>query len=448
MENFETLGLCKALNVSLDKIGFKKPTPIQAQAIPLILNGRDLLGSASTGTGKTGAFAIPVIDKIISSDEDCALIVTPTRELAKQVINVVRDLLGPSNSVKACCLIGGEAIGKQLNQLKRKPRIIIGTPGRINDHLEKKSLSLKKATYLVLDETDRMLDMGFGIQIDQILKFMPKERQTLMFSATFPKNIITLSKKYLKNPERITIDTENTLSKNIKHEVINVDNSNKYKTLIDQLEKRDGAVLVFAKTKHSTEKIAKNLKRDGIKADALNGDLRQSKRDKIMRNFRENKIRVLIATDIASRGLDVPHLKHVINYDLPQVAEDYIHRIGRTARAGQSGEAICFVSPNEGHLWLSIDMLMNPDAKHHYAPRKKSNDKPYRGRRKSSGGSSNGKSFGDKPKRKSSGGSSNGKSFGDKPKRKSSGGSSKKTVRSSDAKPKKRFYAAKKKTKK
>ena len=431
MDNFEKLGLCQALNKSLKKIGFKKPTPIQAEAIPFILAGKDLLGSASTGTGKTGAFAIPVIDRIISSNKDeCALIVTPTRELAKQVINVFRDLLGPSNSIKACCLIGGEAIGKQLNQLKRNPRIIIGTPGRINDHLEKKSLSLKKTAYLVLDETDRMLDMGFGIQINQILKFMPQERQTLMFSATFPKNIITLSKKYLKNPERVTVDAENTLSKNIKHEVINIDNSKKYNILIEQLEKRKGAVLVFVKTKHSTEKIAKNLKRDGFKADALNGDLRQSKRDRIMKNFRENKIRVLIATDIASRGLDVRHLQHVINFDLPQVAEDYIHRIGRTARAGASGEAICFVSPNEGHLWLNIDMLLNPEAKHKYSTRGKSTNKSY------------------KPKRKSSGKSSNGKNFADKPKRKSSGKSSKKTVRSSDAKPKKRFYPAKKKTKK
>ncbi len=229
----------------------------------------------------------------------------------------------------------------------------------------------------------------------------------------------------------------NNLSKNIKHEVINVDNTSKYKTLIMQLEKREGAVLVFAKTKHSTEKIAKNLKRDGIKAEALNGDLRQSKRDKVMRNFRENKFRVLIATDIASRGLDVPHLQHVINYDLPQVAEDYIHRIGRTARAGASGEAVCFVSPNEGHLWLDIDMLMNPDKKRPASPRRNSGNKDgYKGKRKFGGG----KSFGDKPKRKSSGGESSGKNTNRKDQ------SSKKTVRSSDAKPKKRFFAAKKKS--
>ena len=441
MKNFDDFGLCKALNVSLNKIGFKTPTPIQSKAIPLILKGHDILGSASTGTGKTGAFAIPMIQKIITSRDDCALIVTPTRELAKQIIDVVRDLLGPSNNVKASCLIGGEAISKQLKQLRRNPRIIIGTPGRINDHLEKKSLSLKKTSYLVLDETDRMLDMGFGIQIDQILKFIPEKKQTLMFSATFPKNIITLSKKYLLSPERISIDAENTILENIKHEVINVDSSKKYKALILQLEKRDGSILIFAKTKYSTEKLAKNLKNDGIKAAALNGDLRQSRRDKIMKSFREKKIRVLIATDIASRGLDVPHLKHVINYNLPQVAEDYIHRIGRTARAGSSGNAICFVSPEEGHLWLNIDALMNPDSKHHSSSKRKgkSSSKKFKNQKSLSRKRKVDVSFKDKPKKQSKF-----KSKEKKSKRRNNT-SSRKTIRSSDAKPKKRFYPAKKK---
>ena len=441
MKNFDDFGLCQALNVSLNKIGFKTPTPIQSKAIPLILKGHDILGSASTGTGKTGAFAIPMIQKIITSRDDCALIVTPTRELAKQIIDVVRDLLGPSNNVKASCLIGGEAISKQLKQLRRNPRIIIGTPGRINDHLEKKSLSLKKTSYLVLDETDRMLDMGFGIQIDQILKFIPEKKQTLMFSATFPKNIITLSKKYLLSPERIAIDAENTILENIKHEVINVDSSKKYKALVLQLEKRDGSILIFAKTKYSTEKLAKNLKNDGIKAAALNGDLRQSRRDKIMKSFREKKIRVLIATDIASRGLDVPHLKHVINYNLPQVAEDYIHRIGRTARAGSSGNAICFVSPEEGHLWLNIDALMNPDSKHHSSSRRKgkSSSKKFKNQKSLSRKKKVDVSFKDKPKKQSKF-----KSKEKKSKRRNNT-LSRKTIRSSDAKPKKRFYPAKKK---
>ena len=441
MKNFDDFGLCKALNVSLNKIGFKTPTPIQSKAIPLILKGHDILGSASTGTGKTGAFAIPMIQKIITSRDDCALIVTPTRELAKQIIDVVRDLLGPSNNVKASCLIGGEAISKQLKQLRRNPRIIIGTPGRINDHLEKKSLSLKKTSYLVLDETDRMLDMGFGIQIDQILKFIPEKKQTLMFSATFPKNIITLSKKYLLSPERISIDAENTILENIKHEVINVDSSKKYKALILQLEKRDGSILIFAKTKYSTEKLAKNLKNDGIKAAALNGDLRQSRRDKIMKSFREKKIRVLIATDIASRGLDVPHLKHVINYNLPQVAEDYIHRIGRTARAGSSGNAICFVSPEEGHLWLNIDALMNPDSKHHSSSKRKgkSSSKKFKNQKSLSRKRKVDVSSKDKPKKQSKF-----KSKEKKSKRRNNT-SSRKTIRSSDAKSKKRFYPAKKK---
>ncbi len=439
IENFNTLRLCDALNDSLSRLGFKIPTPIQARTIPLILEGKDILGSASTGTGKTGAYAIPMIEKITASQHEFSLIITPTRELAIQVLKVIRDLLGPSNSIKACCLIGGEDITKQISQLKRSPRIVIGTPGRINDHLNKKSLTLSKTTYLVLDETDRMLDMGFGIQIDEILKFMPKEKQTLMFSATFPKNIITLSNKYLIRPVRIAVDNENTLSKNIKHEVINVDTSNKYKMLVSELEKREGTVLVFVKTKHNTETIAKKLKSDGTKAEALNSNLRQNKRNKIMKNFRENKFRVLVATDIASRGLDVPHIKHVINYDLPQVAEDYIHRIGRTARAGATGEAICFVSPNEGHLWLNIDMLLNPNERHLSLQKNslikkrsstKNEDKP---KRKFTAGE---KRFEDKPKRKFTAGE---KRFEDKPKRKFLT-----TIEKSNLKQKKRFFPAKK----
>ena len=286
-----------------------------------------------------------------------------------------------------------------------------------------------------------MLDMGFGIQIDQILKFMPNKKQTLMFSATLPKNIVTLATKYLIKPEKITMNIENSISKNIKHEVIHVDNTAKYKMLLAQLEIRDGAVLVFAKTKHSTEKITKNLKKDGIKANALNGDLRQSKRNKVMRGFKENQFKVLVATDIASRGLDVPHLKHVINYDLPQVAEDYIHRIGRTARAGANGEAICFVSPNEGHLWINIDMLVNPDAKNIISSRRGASNKRNsrkKIKRKFKTSENSGKKYKGKSKFKKN--ENDEKKFKGKKRL-----ASKKTIRSSDAKPKKRFYPAKKK---
>ena len=345
MTNFQRFGLSKNLNQALIDIDFIDPTPIQSKTIPIALEGRDILGSAQTGTGKTAAFCIPMIELLTRDLDMTALIMTPTRELARQVLDVVNKLIGQKSSIRSACLIGGEAMGKQLNQLRKGPRIIVGTPGRINDHLENETLDLMDCGYLVLDETDRMLDMGFGIQIDQTLQYLPSEKQTLLFSATLPTNIMKLSNKYLDNPQRIAIESEKILLKNINHDVINIDHNKKYKELLLQLSDRKGSVLIFAKTKHGTQRMARNLTNDGFKADALNGNLNQNKRDKVMNNFRLKKFKILVATDIASRGLDVDHIEHVINYDLPQVAEDYIHRIGRTGRAGSLGSAICFISP-------------------------------------------------------------------------------------------------------
>ena len=360
MNNFESFGLSKNLSKALLNMDFSTPTPIQEKAIPIALKGLDILGSAQTGTGKTAAFCIPMIEILSKNENMTALIMTPTRELARQVLEVVNQLLGNSNQLRSACLIGGEAMGKQLNQLRKGPRIIVGTPGRINDHLESETLDLMDCGYLVLDETDRMLDMGFGVQIDQTLQYLPAEKQTLLFSATLPEKIMKLSKKYLYNPERIAIGSEDILLKNIKHDILNIDHNKKYKELLSQLSQRSGSVLIFAKTKHGTQRMAKNLSNDGFKADALNGNLNQNKRDKVMKNFRLRKFKVLVATDIASRGLDVEHIEHVVNYDLPQVAEDYIHRIGRTGRAGSMGSTICFVSPEEQPLWDQINHLLNP----------------------------------------------------------------------------------------
>ena len=360
MNNFESLNLSENLNLALAKMNFSKPTPIQAQTIPFALQSKDILGSAQTGTGKTAAFCIPMVDILSKNENMTALIMTPTRELARQVLDVVNQLIGYESSLRTACLIGGEAMGKQLNQLRKGPRIIVGTPGRINDHLERETLDLMDCGYLVLDETDRMLDMGFGVQIDQTLQYMPSERQTLLFSATLPAKIMQLSKKYLHNPERIAIESDEVLLTNISHDILNIDHNKKYVELLKQLSQRDGSVLIFAKTKHGTQRMAKNLTNDGFKADALNGNLNQNKRDKVMSNFRSKKFKVLVATDIASRGLDVDHIEHVINYDLPQVAEDYVHRIGRTGRAGSKGSTICFISPEEQLLWDQIDYLLNP----------------------------------------------------------------------------------------
>jgi len=383
---FQDFGLCAALNTSLSKMKYKEPTPIQEQAIPLAIEGHDILGSAQTGTGKTAAFSIPLIEHLITADNfNCALVLTPTRELAKQVLDVIYQLLGPKSGINTAFIIGGDPYRKQFQQLERNPRIIVGTPGRINDHLDKGAIDLSATDFLVLDETDRMLDMGFGVQLDRIVKHLPEKRQTLMFSATMPNKVTELSAKYLNKPKRIEVGEVNTIATNIKQETINIEQPDKYKELVAQLHEREGTVIVFAKTKYGTEKMVKKLRTDGFTAEALHGDLKQSKRDRVMRNYREKTFRILVATDIAARGLDVPHIEHVINHDLPQVAEDYIHRMGRTARAGAKGSAISFISSSEWRKWHAIEMLLDPEAAMHKysepAPRKKTGrKKPYRGR--------------------------------------------------------------------
>ena len=359
MTNFSQYNLNEVLSKSLKNINFIIPTQIQEKAIPLVLQGNDILGSAQTGTGKTAAFCIPMIELLMRSNKGSALIMTPTRELAKQVSDVVHSLLGFKNKINTVSLIGGELMSKQLSQLKRRPRIFIGTPGRINDHLERGTLNLHDTNFLVLDETDRMLDMGFEVQINKILKFVPKKRQTLMFSATIPNNIIKLSAKYLNNSKRISMGKENIAPNNIKQEVIKLKSDEKLIEIKNQIFKREGSILVFVKTKYGTEKLVKSLSKEKIKSFALHGGLRQSKRNTVMKNFRDKKFRILIATDVAARGLDVPHIEHVINYDLPQMAEDFIHRIGRTARAGLDGVALSFVTKGDFLKWKEIQNILN-----------------------------------------------------------------------------------------
>lgn len=363
MKDFSTLGLSQQLANSLARMQFTTPTPIQAKAIPVALKGRDILGSAQTGTGKTGAFGIPLLERLLTTDKTTALIMTPTRELATQVLKSLQEMLGHGTGIKSALLIGGDSMYRQLNQLKARPRLIVGTPGRITDHLERRSLNLRDAGFLVLDETDRMLDMGFGEQIDRILKHMPKERQTLLFSATLPPYIVEVAKKYLHMPERIAVGDVHSPTQNIKQEMVKLATAEKYKALVEHLNRREGSVIVFVKTKHGADRMATKLQRDGHKAEAIHGDLKQSKRDRVIADFRDKEYRILVATDVAARGLDIPHIEHVINYDLPQVAEDYIHRIGRTARAGKTGEAVVFVAPEDGAKWKAIYHLMNPSDK-------------------------------------------------------------------------------------
>ena len=315
MQDFNELGLPEALNHSLQHIGFTVPTPIQAKAIPHALAGKDVLGSAQTGTGKTGAFGIPLVAKLINNPRGSALVLTPTRELADQVLKQLKSMLGKSSKIKTALLIGGDSMPNQLQQLRNNPRLIVGTPGRINDHLERGTLKLHDTEFLVMDETDRMLDMGFTVQIERILGYITKPHQTMLFSATLPNNIVKISEKYLKNPVHVNVSPQSSAADNIEHDIVRVNENEKYDNLILQLNSRKGFIILFMKTKYSTEKMAKRLSLAGHKADAIHGDLRQSKRDRVIANFRNKQFRILVATDVASRGLDIPHIEHVINYD-------------------------------------------------------------------------------------------------------------------------------------
>ena len=363
MENFKLLKIEDSLKNSLQKMNFTKPTPIQGMAIPAALEGKDILGTAQTGTGKTLAFSIPLINKLILDKNAFALVMCPTRELATQVMEAIKSIISDKINIKLALLIGGESMQKQLRQLGNRSRIIVGTPGRINDHLKRKSLNLSATKYLVLDETDRMLDMGFTPQIEMILKFVPKDHQTLLFSATLPQNILRISDRYLNKPERISTGATSVPIAKIKQETLQVFKENKYDELIDQFLARKGSILVFVKTKRGADKMVKKLKEEGHSADAIHGDLRQSKRDRVINSFRKGLKRILIATDVAARGLDIPLIQHVINYDLPQVPEDYIHRIGRTARAGSEGSALTFLTPDDRSMWNSINKLIDPNFK-------------------------------------------------------------------------------------
>ena len=396
METFTQLNLNQSLMQSINRMQFKIPTPIQAQAIPPALLGKDILGTAQTGTGKTLCYGIACLNKLLTDRGSNALIVCPTRELAVQVGDVLSGLIEHQMNIKSATLIGGESMQKQLRQLRKRPRLIIGTPGRLNDHLQRKSLRLNETYFLVLDETDRMLDMGFGVQIDRILKHVPKVRQTLMYSATLPEQIVKLSRKYLISPERISVGKSNVIAANIENEVIKIKNKEKYQLLLEQLEKREGTVLIFVKTKHGTVKMAKNLSHDHFMSEPLNGNLRQNKRDKVMKKFREKKFRIMVATDIAARGLDVPHIEHVINYDLPQLAEDYIHRLGRTGRAKANGSAVTFVSSKELGKWNEIERMLDPSIKRLSV---RNNSTSSKNKKKSSQNKSKSKLFNSKSKR-------------------------------------------------
>ena len=397
---FDALGINSQLVAALQKLNITMATPIQTQAIPLLLEGKDILASAQTGTGKTIAYVLPVLQQLLASDTATALILVPTRELAVQIKDSILDILGRGSSIFTAVLIGGEPMQRQFAQLKRRPRIIVATPGRLNDHLQRNSVKLNTTAYLVLDETDRMLDMGFAEQLETIIGHLPQQRQTMMFSATMPHNMMKLAGKYLNDPQRIAVGSENQAVAKIKQDIIKTSQSAKWSLLLKELDERDGSVIIFVKTKMGAEKLADQLREQNHSVNAIHGDLKQNHRSKVIQAFRLGKNRIMVATDVAARGLDVPHIQHVINYDLPQCPEDYIHRIGRTGRAGAEGNALCFVSPSENHIWNAIHRLMNPGEKSAHAPGgfPRHEERRSERRRPSSNRKPGGKPFGDKPR--------------------------------------------------
>ncbi len=353
--SFHEMYLPISLKQVLDKHNLFIPTPIQAQAIPLALQGRDILGSAQTGTGKTLAFAIPLIAKLLDDfSVSSALVIVPTRELAQQITNEIRKLLSQNSVLKIALLIGGESIFKQLSQLQKEPQIMVGTPGRIIDHIKREALMAYNVNILVLDEMDRMFDMGFGVQIEEIMKYLPKIRQTLMFSATLPNGIVKLAAKYLDQPEYISIKNEVTISTKVKQEIIYASELEKYDKLITQLCQREGSIIIFVKTKQGADQLANKLRKDNYSALAIHGNLMQRERERVISSFRNGRNQIMVATDVASRGLDIPHVQHVINYDVPQSQADYIHRVGRTARAGAEGHALSFITPQDRRKLLVL----------------------------------------------------------------------------------------------
>lgn len=354
---FDALGLKKAVIKAIKNIGYVKPTPVQAEFIPAVLKGRDALASAQTGSGKTSAYTIPVLDKLLGDEEAAALFVAPTRELAQQIQTVFKEL-AKDTGINTALITGGKNMQGQLRKLKTNPRVIIGTPGRLNDHLKRKSLKLDKTAVVVWDETDRMLDLGFAAQIEEIISFLPEGKQTLMLSATFPPRVLKLAQKYLNNPEQIIIGGLNNPSRNVEQKNIKIEGNEKLKTLTRLLEDLKGQALVFVKTQRAAAEITKYLKKTLFDAAALHGGLKQKDRDAALKGFREQAFKILVATDVAARGLDIPSISTVINYELPQNPGEYIHRLGRTGRYDKTGLCLNLIARADRTAWKEIKAFL------------------------------------------------------------------------------------------
>lgn len=361
MSQFIDFQLPSSLMGAITAKGFTTPTPIQQMAVPKAISGLDLIGLAQTGTGKTAAFLIPALKRILDKEIERALVLAPTRELAIQILDVLKELTVNDHHIKSALLIGGASMGFQMRSLDRRPRVVIATPGRLIDHLERGSLSLDTFGFVVLDEADRMLDMGFAPQVERVFKSLPDKRQTLLFSATFPKTLMKMAEKYMNSPERISVlPKEQALSK-LKQTPIMIDGAKKNDAVLELLKARSGLTIIFARTQIRTDRLMRFLKAGGIKAVGIHGGRTQGQRRDALERFKDGSYPVMVATDVAARGLDIPAIELVINFDLPQTPEDYIHRIGRTARAGAEGEAISYVTPDEERHWKMIQRVVSGD---------------------------------------------------------------------------------------
>lgn len=346
-KRFYEFGLSDAILGSLNEMGFEEPTPIQKTAIPPILSGRDIVGQAQTGTGKTAAFGIPIIEKGKKGKLPYAIVLAPTRELAVQVAQEL-NRIGQNKGILSVPIYGGQSIERQISSLRKGVDIVVGTPGRVIDHIRRKTLVLKEIKTVVLDEADEMLNMGFIEDIETILKETPKKRQTMLFSATMPREIRGIAMKYMDNPENVRINAAEIVVSKIKQIFYEVREEDKIKALTRLLDVEDPSLtLVFCHTKREVDDVSGRLQKMGYHAGAIHGDFTQSHRDDMMMKFKKGDIDILVATDVAARGLDIPDVSHVINYSIPQDPEGYVHRIGRTGRAGKSGIAITFVTPRE-----------------------------------------------------------------------------------------------------
>ncbi|MFM1650894.1 DEAD/DEAH box helicase [Brevibacillus sp. B_LB10_24] len=354
MTNFTDFALHKSIMQSIHDMGFEEPSPIQAACIPRILTGVDLIGQAQTGTGKTAAFGIPLIEKVTTANTIQAIVLTPTRELAIQVSGELRRI-AKYKRIRTLPIYGGQSISHQIRALKQGVQVVIGTPGRVLDHLRRKTLRLDNVTMLVLDEADEMLDMGFIEDIETIISHLNEDRQTLLFSATMPAEIKRLATRYMKKPETVAVSREEVTAPLIEQVYYKMFERNKLDSLCRILDSEDVELgIIFCRTKRGVDELTEALQARGYLADGLHGDLSQAQRDKVMKAFREGTIEFLIATDVAARGIDVGNVTHVINYDIPQDPESYVHRIGRTGRAGRKGIAMTLVTPREMRQMMII----------------------------------------------------------------------------------------------